>query len=49
MTIFINAVRAWILGQPVGSDGWLSLAWCLVILAVFIPLSVWLYGRRVAR
>jgi ABC transporter DrrB family efflux protein len=49
VTIFINAVREWILGQPVGSDGWLSLAWCLGILAVFIPLSVWLYGRRVAR
>jgi ABC transporter DrrB family efflux protein len=49
VTIFINAVREWILGQPVGSDGWLSLAWCLCILAVFIPLSVWLYGRRVAR
>jgi ABC transporter DrrB family efflux protein len=49
VTIFINAVREWILGQPVGSDGWLALAWCLGILVVFVPLSVWLYGRRVGR
>ncbi len=49
VTIFIDAVRAWILGQPVGNDGWLSLAWCLLILVVFIPLSVSLYGRRVSR
>ena len=49
VTIFINAVRAWMLGTPVGSDGWLSLVWCALILVVFIPLSVWLYGRRVSR
>jgi ABC transporter DrrB family efflux protein len=49
VTIFIDAVRAWVLGQPVGDKGWLSLAWCVGILVVFIPLSVWLYGRRVSR
>ena len=49
VSIFIDAVRAWTLGQPVGNDGWLSLAWCAGILVVFIPLSVWLYGRRVSR
>ena len=49
VTIFVDAVRALFLGQSVGSDGWLALAWCFGILAVFIPLSVWMYGRRTAR
>lgn len=49
VTIFVNAVRALLLGQPVGAEAWQSVVWCLAILAVFIPLSVWLYGRRVGR
>ncbi len=49
VTILVNAVRALLLGAPVGDSGWQALAWCLGILAVSIPLSVWLYGRRVAR
>jgi ABC-2 type transport system permease protein/oleandomycin transport system permease protein len=49
VSIFVNAVRALLLGRSVGADGWQSVVWCLGILAVFIPLSVWLYGRRVGR
>jgi ABC-type uncharacterized transport system permease subunit len=49
VTFMVDAVRSLLLGQPVGADGWRALAWCLGILAVFIPLSVWLYGRRVGR
>jgi ABC-2 type transport system permease protein/oleandomycin transport system permease protein len=49
VSIFVNAVRALLLGQAVGAEGWQSVAWCLAILAVFIPLSVWLYGRRVGQ
>lgn len=49
VTIFVDAVRALLLGQPVGADGWQAVAWCLGILVVFIPLSVWMYGRRIAR
>ena len=49
VTIFVDAVRALLLGQPVGAEGWQAVAWCVGILAVFIPLSVWLYGRRVGR
>jgi ABC transporter DrrB family efflux protein len=41
----VNAVRSWILGQPVGSDGWIALGWCLGVLVVFVPLSVRLYRR----
>ena len=47
MTQVIEAVRGFLLDQPVGSHGWQALAWCVGILVVFIPLSVSLY-RRVA-
>lgn len=46
MTQVVNACRAFILGQPVGSYAWVSLAWGLGILLVFVPLSVFLYERR---
>lgn len=49
VSIFVNAVRSLLLGQSVGPDGWQAVVWCLAILAVFIPLSVWMYGRRTAR
>ena len=49
MTQVIDAVRALLLDQPVGSHGWQALAWCLGILAVFIPLSVSLYRRVASR
>ena len=49
MTQVIDAVRGFLLGQPVGSHGWQALAWCLGILLVFVPLSVSLYRRVAAR
>ena len=49
VSIFVNAVRSLLLGQTAGADGWQAVLWCLGILAVFIPLSVWMYGRRVGR
>lgn len=47
ITQVIDAVRGFLLDQPVGSHGWQALAWCVGILALFVPLSVSLY-RRVA-
>ncbi|MDQ3863555.1 MAG: ABC transporter permease [Actinomycetota bacterium] len=49
MTQVIDAVRAFLLDQPVGSHGWQALAWCLGLLVVFIPFSVSLYRRVAAR
>lgn len=49
VTLVINTVRGFILGQPVGAEGWQALVWCLGILIVFVPLSVWAYGRRTTR
>jgi ABC-2 type transport system permease protein/oleandomycin transport system permease protein len=49
ISVIINAVRGFILGQSVGSNGWQATAWCLGILIVFVPLSVSLYRRTTAR
>jgi ABC-type polysaccharide/polyol phosphate export permease len=49
VTQVVNAVRAFSQGQPVGSAGLQALLWCIGILVVFIPLSVWAYDRRIRR
>ena len=49
ISVIVNAVRAFMLGQPVGAYGWSALAWCLAILIVFVPLSVSLYRHTTAR
>jgi ABC-2 type transport system permease protein/oleandomycin transport system permease protein len=45
ITQVVDAVRDFLLGQPVGSHGWQALAWCVGILVIFIPFSVSLYRR----
>jgi ABC transporter DrrB family efflux protein len=49
VTAVINAVRALLLDQSIGTSGWLALIWCLLILIVCMPVAVWLYARRAAR
>jgi len=44
ITQVVDAVRGFLLDQPVGSAGWQALAWCVGILLVFVPLSVSLYA-----
>jgi ABC transporter DrrB family efflux protein len=48
-TTMVDAVRALFLGTPAGNDIWLAVVWCIVIIAVFAPLSVWRYRRTVTR
>lgn len=49
VSIFNDTIRALTLNTPLGNNLWISLAWIVGILVVFIPLSVWTYGRRVGR
>jgi ABC transporter DrrB family efflux protein len=49
ITQVIDAVRGFLLDQPVGSHGWQALAWCVGILLLFVPLAVSLYRRVAAR
>ena len=46
LTIIIDALRGYLLGQPNTTDAWLSLAWSIGIIAVFFPISVWLFLKR---
>lgn len=49
VTVTVDAIRAWTLGTPIGTAGWQALAWCLGILAVFMPMSVARYKRTASR
>lgn len=46
ITQVIEAIRALLLGMPTGDYVWLSVAWCVAILVVSVPLAAWLFGRR---
>ncbi len=47
-TVIIDAVRGLLLNTPDTGKIIGALAWCIGILIVFVPLSIWSYGRRVA-
>jgi ABC-2 type transport system permease protein/oleandomycin transport system permease protein len=49
VSLMMDAVRGLLLNQPDASTIWLALAWGIGLLVVFIPLSVWAYGHRVAQ
>lgn len=48
ITHIIEAIRALILGQPVGDHLWLSVVWCVGLLIFAIPFTTWLFKRRTA-
>ncbi|GAA2645538.1 MULTISPECIES: ABC transporter permease [Streptomyces] len=48
VTHVIEAVRGLLLGQPVGSTGWVALAWCTGILTASAAASGALFKRRTA-
>jgi ABC-2 type transport system permease protein len=45
ITHVIEAVRSLMIGQPVGNHAWLSVVWCLGILACAIPIATVLFRR----
>lgn len=46
LTHVINALRAWLVGTPLGNSGWLALFWSVGIIAFSMPLSIWLFKRQ---
>jgi ABC-2 type transport system permease protein len=46
LTHVINAMRSWLVGTPIGDDGWLAVIWCVGIIVVSVPITIWLYKRR---
>lgn len=46
ITQVVEAVRALMLGEPIGNYGTLSVVWSLLILLVAVPVASWLFRRR---
>jgi ABC-2 type transport system permease protein len=46
ITQVIEAVRALMLGTPVGNYGWKAIAWSLGILFVSMPIASWMFRRK---
>ena len=46
ITQVVEAVRALMLGTPIGNYGWKAVIWSVAILAVSMPLASWLFRRR---
>lgn len=44
----IEAIRSLILGWPAGNHVWLSILWCIGLLAFAVPFATWLFKRRSA-
>ncbi len=47
VTPVIEAMRALLLGLPVGADAWRAVAWCVAIIGVSLPLTAALFRRRI--
>jgi ABC-2 type transport system permease protein len=48
VTPIVNATRDLFTGQPVGSDIWIGLAWCVGILVVAFAFSMVIYRRKIS-
>ena len=49
VTHVIDTMRALLVGTPLDNSGWLSVVWCIGIIAVSIPIATKLYGRHTPR
>ncbi len=49
ITQVVEAIRALILGTPIGNHAWLSVIWSVGILIVAVPLASVLYGRKTSQ
>jgi ABC-2 type transport system permease protein len=49
LTHVINAMRAWLVGTPIGNSGWLAVVWCVGIIAVCMPLAAAMFRRQAPR
>jgi len=46
ITHIVEALRALILGKPLGDHGWLAIVWSLGILIVAVPVATYLFKRK---
>lgn len=48
VTSIVNTIQALFAGQPVGSDIWVALAWCVGILVVAYVLAIAAYRKKIS-
>jgi len=48
VTSIVNAIRDLFTQQPVGTDIWIALAWCVGILIVAYIVAMVMYRRRIS-
>jgi len=48
VTSIVNAIRDLYTQQPVGTDIWIALAWCLGLLSVAYALAIGIYHRKIS-
>lgn len=46
ITQIIEAIRALMIGTPIGNRAWIAAAWCIGLLLVAIPISLYLYNKK---
>lgn len=46
VTHVIEAIRALMIGTPIGNHGWLAVIWCVGILAVAVPVASRMFARK---
>lgn len=49
ITQVIDVTRSLLVGTPMGNSGWVAVVWCVGIIVVSVPLTVWLFRRRAAK
>ena len=49
VTSIVDAIRNLFTGQPVGSDIWIALAWCLGVLVIAYGVAMFVYRGKLAR
>lgn len=46
LTHVINAIRSLLVGTPMGNSGVSAVIWCIAIILVSVPISVWMFQRK---
>lgn len=49
VTHVIEAIRALMIGAPIGNHGWIAAAWCVGIIAVAVPYAAYLFRKHTGR
>lgn len=46
LTLVINTIRSLLVGTPMGDSGKMAVIWCLAIIVISMPVSIWLFNRK---